>query len=133
MDVLEAKHPAARQPDVTSLPAFPETPAFVPVDITGDIIERVSRRLSGSAGLGGADAVAVQHWLLRFGAGSTALREAVAVARFTQWLANDYPPWAAYRALMSGRLVALDKCPGVRPIGIGETWRRQGPPLRCWP
>ena len=34
------------------------------------------------------------------------------------------PPWAAYRALMSGRLIALDKSPGIRPVGIGETWRR---------
>ena len=34
------------------------------------------------------------------------------------------PPWAAYRALMACRLVALDKLPGVRPVGIGDTLRR---------
>eukprot|EP00957_Ditylum_brightwellii_P002946 225093-Ditylum_brightwellii.AAC.1 len=40
------------------------------------------------------------------------------------WLANTAPPWAAYRALMACRLVALDKCPGVRPVGIGKMVRR---------
>ena len=39
------------------------------------------------------------------------------------WMANSSPPWAAYRALMACRLVALDKRPGVRPVGIGETLR----------
>eukprot|EP00804_Cyclotella_cryptica_P017895 CCRYP_001275-RA/>CCRYP_001275-RA protein AED:0.09 eAED:0.08 QI:0/-1/0/1/-1/1/1/0/754 len=43
---------------------------------------------------------------------------------WTLWLGNTSPPWAAYRAMRQGRLVALDKQPGVRPVGIGECWIR---------
>ena len=39
-------------------------------------------------------------------------------------MANSSPPWAAYRALTACRLAALDKRPGVRPMGIGETLHR---------
>ena len=39
-------------------------------------------------------------------------------------MANSSPPWAAYHALMACCLVALDKRPGARPVGIGETSRR---------
>jgi hypothetical protein len=120
--VLESKHPDAREPGPDALTAYPYLPDFVDVDITEDTIEVVARRLSGAAGLGGTDAHALQQWLLRFGNSSRTLRQAT--AELVDWLANDFPPWAAYRALMAGRLVALDKCPGVRPIGIGETWRR---------
>ena len=46
------------------------------------------------------------------------------MAAIANWLANSSPPWAAYRALMACCLVALDKEPGTRPVGIGETFRR---------
>ena len=39
-------------------------------------------------------------------------------------LANKSPPWAPYRAFMSGRLIALAKHPRVRPVRVGETWKR---------
>ena len=39
-------------------------------------------------------------------------------------MANWSVDWAAYRALMSGRLVGFDKMPGVRPLGIGDVLRR---------
>ena len=46
------------------------------------------------------------------------------VAEVGEWLSNGWPLWATYRALMFGRLITLEKSPGIRPVGIGETWRR---------
>ena len=63
----------------------------------------------------------LQHWLLRFGAASAELR--LIVRDFVEWMGNGNPPWAAYRAFMSGQLIALDKQPGIRPVGVGETLR----------
>ena len=42
---------------------------------------------------------------------------------FVDWLANGSPPWTAYHAYMSGRLIALDKQTDVHPVGVGEIWR----------
>ena len=47
-----------------------------------------------------------------------------AVASLAHWMSNDFPPWAATCTLLSNRLMALEKCPGIRLIGIGEIWRR---------
>ena len=90
------------------------------MNIIDNTVMAVAGRLLGGAGPGGTDSVSLQHWLLRFGAAIAELR--LIVGYFVEWLGNGCPPWAAYRALMSGRLIALEKQPGIRPVGVGETW-----------
>jgi hypothetical protein len=126
-EVLQEKHPALREPpsvgtDDGAFEPYPYLPTPILVTITQDDVEAISTRLSGAAGPGGTDSVELSNWLLRFGRESEALREEMAA--WTNWLANTHPPWAAYRAIMANRLVALDKQPGTRPVGIGEVYRR---------
>ena len=47
-----------------------------------------------------------------------------AVAMLARHLANRIIDWENMRALMASHLIALDKCPGVHPIGIGDALRR---------
>ena len=46
------------------------------------------------------------------------------MADWVDWLSNGLPPYAAYRAVNTVWTVALDKCPGVWPLGVGEVWMR---------
>ena len=45
-------------------------------------------------------------------------------ARMADWMANSSPPWATYCSLTAFHMVEVDKRPGVRPVGIGETFPR---------
>ena len=101
---------------------YEDVPKTVPLDFTEDDVTWVASKLFGAAGALGAEAMELRNWILRFGFASEELR--VVVASLADWMANSSPLWAAYCALMVCRLVALDKRPGVRPVGIGETLRR---------
>jgi len=61
-------------------------------------------------------------YLLQYGLSSACLWDAVAM--LACHLANGIVERESIRALMSSRLIALDNCPGVRPIGIGEALQR---------
>jgi hypothetical protein len=120
-EVLQSKQTSATMAHPSTLHPYDEVPAFADLDISHATIYQVSHRLSGSAGLGGVDSQAVSHWLLAYGNASETLQHSLASC--SMWMGNSLPPLAACRALWSGRLMALNKMPGVMPIGIGETWR----------
>ena len=94
---------------------LPELPSL---DITAQTIQMVAKQIQGSAGPSGVHAVWWEHWLVRCGTRSEKLREAVAA--LARRLANEVVPWEDVRAMIANRLIALDKCPGVRPIGVGS-------------
>ncbi len=90
-------------------------------DCTSEDLETLALRMSGSASLSSFDAIMLRNCLLQYGRALGDLRQELAA--WVEWLSNESPPWAAYRALMSQRLVALDKQPGVWPVAIGKIWQ----------
>ena len=126
-EVLADKHPPLHTPDTSdpdriTFRDYGPPPDIIPVDCPAGDAEKIARKLRGSTGCSGLTAEALKNMLLRHGRASSELRDEL--TEWALWLANSSPPWAAYRAMHQGRLVALDKQPGVRPVGIGETWMR---------
>ena len=65
--------------------------------------------------------------LLKFGENST--RPRTSMEKVLDWLVNGSPPFADHCAFMPVRLIALEEQPGVRPVVVGETWRRIFPKI----
>lgn len=125
-EVLRDKHPPLADPLVGdengAFEPYERCPVPVPLIATDETARRVASKLTGGAGPCGVDSVALQNWLIRFGAESRALREEM--CHWANWLSNESLPWAAYRALRAALATALDKQPGTRPLGIGEIFMR---------
>ena len=120
-DTLLLKHPEPCVPPVSALHCCDTLPLFEDAEVSGAHVQAVACRMQGGAGLGGCDAA---HWhdaLLCYSAHSEHLRDSVAAVAHR--LYNIIMSWDDVRALLSSQLIALDKCPGIRPIGIGETLR----------
>ena len=76
----------------------------------------------GSAGPSGLDSFAWRRLCCSFGSASHDLCSALAAVgrRLCSSLVNP----ESISALVACRLIPLDKCPGVRPFGVGEVPRR---------
>ena len=78
--------------------------------------------MEGAAGPSGLDAAAWKRLCSSFKTASADL--CTAIASIARKLCTQYVDPKGISAFVACRLIALDKHPGVRPIGIGETIRR---------
>ena len=118
-DILREKHPDSEpaHQDAILASANVNCPDVHPVifeSIDALAIKQAALRVTGAAGPSGADAQAWKRFVTAFGAASDDLCSAAT-------LHVDPEGLAAYTAC---RLIALNKNPGVRPIGVGEAARR---------
>ena len=90
--------------------------------ITAEAIRKSALLTEGSAGPSGMDAFCWRPLYTAFGEKSNELCSAIAA--FGKRICSIYVDPSSLMAYTSCRLVPLDKCPGVRPVGIGEVVRR---------
>jgi hypothetical protein len=126
LDVLREKHPDARIPEENAFDHYANSADVLdeamPIACYEEQISLRAAHLRGGAGPCGVDGTMLKEWLLRHEVSSERLREEM--AHWVVWLSNDSPPFAAYRAVNSARMLAADKKPGVRPLACGEIWMR---------
>ncbi len=90
--------------------------------IDASLIRTTALRTTGSAGPSGLDAACWRRLCTSFKAASNDLCHSLAAS--AKRLCTDMVDPIATAPLLACRLIALNKCPGVRPIGIGDTSRR---------
>jgi hypothetical protein len=122
---LEDLHPTPRGQvkDFGRRPTPPPPAAGVFEAVTGDMVRMMVVRLRGAAGPSGLTAEHLKG--LCRGAGVESSRLCEGIASLTRRLGSTNVEGEMLTPLLSARLVPLDKGGGsVRPIGIGEIWRR---------
>jgi len=125
-DELKKKHPPGQPAHLDSLlPSTTPRPETHPVifdHLDGTIIRSAALSTHGSAGPSGVDAFGWRRLCTSFQSASADLCTSLAIV--AKRLCTSYVDPENLAPFTACRLIALDKCPGVRPIGIGETARR---------
>ncbi len=125
-DILEEKHPDANPThEETILSKSNASVNFHPIlfeSINTEAIRAAALHTQGAAGPSGADAMIWRRLCTAFGEKSNDLCSALAAC--ARRICTTYVDPIGLMAYTACRLIPLDKCPSVRPIGIGEVARR---------
>jgi hypothetical protein len=124
MKLLQEKHPPGEPLDEAAMIQGEQRRVHEATfaGITGAKIRDAAIKTQGGAGPSGGDADHWRHMLTGFHAASTELCDEMAA--FARRLCSQYVDPVSLMPFLSNRLIPLDKCPGLRPIGIGESYRR---------
>ena len=125
-DILKQKHPEGKPVIPSAIDPFNPSPnephPVIFEQITGQLVHSVASKTEGAAGPSGIDAQGWRRLCSSFQQPSSDLCNAL--AGVCKRICSTYVDPNDLSALVACRLVALNKCPGVRPIGIGEVVRR---------
>ena len=123
-EVLRQKHPgklAVSESTLLNGPVLDISPVIFD-SIDGCTIKYAALRTQGAGGPSGLDSTAWRRLCCSFHSQSTELCNALAA--LTRRICTEFVDPRGIEALVACRLIPLDKCPGIRPIDIGETFRR---------
>ncbi len=121
-DILESKHPPALYDSVIHSDPPPSVHPIVFDALDAPTIRTAALHTNGAAGPSGLDAHCWRRLCSFFGGASNELCHFL--AKVAVWMRTSFVDPSSVSPLMSCHLIAIDKNPGVRPIGICQTGRR---------
>ena len=122
---MRDKHPKSEPMslDVLLTGEIPESihPVFYS-ELNGELVKKCALRTKGSAGVSQQEDVLWNKMVTGYKDSSSSLCNAVAL--LTRRLTTECVDPTGLEALLANRDIAINKCPGLRPVGVGEMVRR---------
>ena len=101
-------------------------------NINGDLIKQAARQIKGAPGLSKLDADQFKNMLISKKYKHEGNEHCDQIASLAKKLATTIVDPSTLEAYIACKLIPLNKNPGIRPIGVGETLRRIIGKAICW-